>query len=158
MKDTVIRHSFALDPSTDLDQVTYTTPSAFSNRQLATNLTCPFDKCEETPTRPSGTATAAPTSQQTGAASRARIPSIFRPLNMLRSGFLWNTWFNVGAQRSEGSAARVQQWSGSTNDTVEDEAEGRHTNNWAVLVCTSRYWFNYRVSKCLHQCTTLRQY
>ena len=20
-----------------------------------------------------------------------------------------------------------------------------HTNNWAVLVCTSRYWFNYRV-------------
>lgn len=23
-----------------------------------------------------------------------------------------------------------------------------HTNNWAVLVCTSRYWFNYRV--CCH--------
>ena len=23
---------------------------------------------------------------------------------------------------------------------------GRHTNNWAVLVCASRYWFNYRVS------------
>lgn len=22
----------------------------------------------------------------------------------------------------------------------------RHTNNWAVLVCSSRYWFNYRVS------------
>jgi len=21
---------------------------------------------------------------------------------------------------------------------------GKHTNNWAVLVCTSRYWFNYR--------------
>lgn len=21
-----------------------------------------------------------------------------------------------------------------------------HTNNWAVLVCSSRYWFNYRVS------------
>lgn len=21
---------------------------------------------------------------------------------------------------------------------------GNHTNNWAVLVCTSRYWFNYR--------------
>ena len=20
-----------------------------------------------------------------------------------------------------------------------------HTNNWAVLVCSSRYWFNYRV-------------
>ncbi|VDN41470.1 unnamed protein product [Gongylonema pulchrum] len=23
------------------------------------------------------------------------------------------------------------------------EAPG-HTNNWAVLVCTSRFWFNYR--------------
>lgn len=23
---------------------------------------------------------------------------------------------------------------------------GGHTNNWAVLVCSSRYWFNYRVS------------
>ncbi len=28
----------------------------------------------------------------------------------------------------------------STNTT------GQHTNNWAVLVCSSRYWFNYRVS------------
>jgi len=25
-----------------------------------------------------------------------------------------------------------------------DSASG-HTNNWAVLVCASRYWFNYRV-------------
>jgi len=25
--------------------------------------------------------------------------------------------------------------------------EGRHTNNWAVLVDTSRYWFNYRVCR-----------
>ncbi|SCU83700.1 LAMI_0C04236g1_1 [Lachancea mirantina] len=23
-------------------------------------------------------------------------------------------------------------------------ANGEHTNNWAVLVCTSRFWFNYR--------------
>ena len=23
-------------------------------------------------------------------------------------------------------------------------AQSNHTNNWAVLVCTSRYWFNYR--------------
>ena len=21
---------------------------------------------------------------------------------------------------------------------------GKHTNNWAVIACTSRYWFNYR--------------
>ena len=25
-------------------------------------------------------------------------------------------------------------------------SESSHTNNWAVLVCASRYWFNYRVS------------
>jgi hypothetical protein len=28
-----------------------------------------------------------------------------------------------------------------------DDSEKRHTNNWAVLVCSSRYWFNYRVSR-----------
>lgn len=25
-------------------------------------------------------------------------------------------------------------------------AGGSHTNNWAVLVCASKFWFNYRVS------------
>ncbi|WVW79214.1 hypothetical protein I302_101180 [Kwoniella bestiolae CBS 10118] len=30
---------------------------------------------------------------------------------------------------------------------------GRHTNNWAVLVCSSRYWFNYR-----HMANTLAMY
>lgn len=29
----------------------------------------------------------------------------------------------------------------------------KHTNNWAVLVCTSRYWFNYR-----HMANTLSLY
>jgi len=40
---------------------------------------------------------------------------------------------NVGAQLGE--------LYGSANGTAV-----RHTNNWAVLVCASRYWFNYRVS------------
>ncbi|CAG8440454.1 10950_t:CDS:2 [Acaulospora colombiana] len=33
-----------------------------------------------------------------------------------------------------------------TDDAVVDEffSRGGHTNNWAVLVCTSRFWFNYR--------------
>ena len=32
------------------------------------------------------------------------------------------------------------------NHNVPIEAsESSHTNNWAVLVCASRYWFNYRV-------------
>uniref|UniRef100_G1SPG6 GPI-anchor transamidase n=1 Tax=Oryctolagus cuniculus TaxID=9986 RepID=G1SPG6_RABIT len=40
---------------------------------------------------------------------------------------------------------------------IEDQAEqffrSGHTNNWAVLVCTSRFWFNYR-----HVANTLSVY
>lgn len=28
---------------------------------------------------------------------------------------------------------------------VRGSTSSSHTNNWAVLVCASRYWFNYRV-------------
>lgn len=27
---------------------------------------------------------------------------------------------------------------------INDFFKSKHTNNWAVLVCASRYWFNYR--------------
>lgn len=30
-------------------------------------------------------------------------------------------------------------------DFFNKHDNGNHTNNWAVLVCASRYWFNYRV-------------
>jgi hypothetical protein len=30
-------------------------------------------------------------------------------------------------------------------DNPVEASESSHTNNWAVLVCASRYWFNYRV-------------
>ncbi|KAJ1721226.1 glycosylphosphatidylinositol anchor biosynthesis [Coemansia erecta] len=33
------------------------------------------------------------------------------------------------------------------------DAADSHTNNWAVLVCTSRFWFNYR-----HIANTLSMY
>lgn len=33
----------------------------------------------------------------------------------------------------------------STNGSLHEEFIWKnHTNNWAVLVCASRYWFNYR--------------
>ncbi|GLT95139.1 hypothetical protein SLE2022_128380 [Rubroshorea leprosula] len=41
-------------------------------------------------------------------------------------------------------------------DSVADASSGdttMHTNNWAVLVCTSRFWFNYR-----HMANTLSLY
>ena len=31
-----------------------------------------------------------------------------------------------------------------TDDRVNDFFQSGHTNNWAVLVDTSRFWFNYR--------------
>lgn len=34
---------------------------------------------------------------------------------------------------ADGLAAASHRWQSSN-----------HTNNWAVLVCTSRFWFNYR--------------
>uniref|UniRef100_H2Y7H5 GIY-YIG domain-containing protein n=1 Tax=Ciona savignyi TaxID=51511 RepID=H2Y7H5_CIOSA len=35
--------------------------------------------------------------------------------------------------------------SDDVNKRVTDHFSGSaHTNNWAVLVCTSRFWFNYR--------------
>jgi len=36
---------------------------------------------------------------------------------------------------------------GSDLDQIEEyfaSSSSGHTNNWAVLVCASRYWFNYR--------------
>src|ERR1700679_1442417 len=30
-------------------------------------------------------------------------------------------------------------------DFFNKHGNDNHTNNWAVLVCASRYWFNYRV-------------
>ena len=36
---------------------------------------------------------------------------------------------------------------------LTDSGSGSHTNNWAVLVCASRYWFNYR-----HVANTLSVY
>ena len=41
------------------------------------------------------------------------------------------------ARRTEAQAEPVAQFFGRHGSA--------HTNNWAVLVCASRYWFNYRV-------------
>jgi hypothetical protein len=44
--------------------------------------------------------------------------------------------------RRQGGAAQ-----GAAQQFFSEHAAGdpAHTNNWAVLVCASRYWFNYRV-------------
>lgn len=141
-----------IDPFSDLDRVTYTKPSVYSTRQLATNLTCPFADCgtATSPSQPSGTASPAATSSQaSNAGSRARIPSIFRPLDLIKSFMVWDLWTGIRAEVPGTSERQADPWQAVANQTSEGEegGEGRHTNNWAVLVCTSRYWFNYRVSR-----------
>ncbi|XP_031974246.1 GPI-anchor transamidase isoform X2 [Corvus moneduloides] len=42
---------------------------------------------------------------------------------------------------------------GGLQDQAEQFLRSGHTNNWAVLVCTSRFWFNYR-----HVANTLSVY
>nr|GMD92632.1 putative GPI-anchor transamidase [Ipomoea batatas] len=43
--------------------------------------------------------------------------------------------------------------SDASSDGAASTATTMHTNNWAVLVCTSRFWFNYR-----HMANTLSLY
>ncbi|KAK4687982.1 GPI-anchor transamidase subunit K, partial [Tremellales sp. Uapishka_1] len=54
----------------------------------------------------------------------------------------------AGVSLATSSAAQAEDF--LTNSTGTDTS---HTNNWAVLVCTSRYWFNYR-----HMANTLAMY
>jgi len=42
------------------------------------------------------------------------------------------------------SASAAASPSSSTTAMVESFLGDRHTNNWAVLICSSRFWFNYR--------------
>jgi len=55
-----------------------------------------------------------------------------------------------GARAIDKSEEAVQSFFGNST------SQG-HTNNWAVLVCSSRYWFNYRVGimSNMHQCFLL---
>lgn len=49
--------------------------------------------------------------------------------------------------------ARVTREDARDGDVTPQTAASNHTNNWAVLVCTSRFWFNYR-----HMANTLSFY
>lgn len=44
-------------------------------------------------------------------------------------------------------------WEERVQSFFKDKSGVGHTNNWAVLVCSSRYWFNYR-----HMANTLGMY
>lgn len=43
----------------------------------------------------------------------------------------------LGKAQQAANEALIKQFYGNSQ-------RHQHTNNWAVLVCTSRFWFNYR--------------
>ncbi|KIM27984.1 hypothetical protein M408DRAFT_329657 [Serendipita vermifera MAFF 305830] len=50
-------------------------------------------------------------------------------------------------------AAQTQDQVNAASKFLQKDGVQGHTNNWAVLVCSSRYWFNYR-----HMANTLGMY
>jgi hypothetical protein len=68
--------------------------------------------------------------------SNLRLTSIM--LFLLRPLFLFALCYSFVAGQTRDQASAVKDF------FQIDGAQG-HTNNWAVLVCSSRYWFNYRV-------------
>lgn len=60
-----------------------------------------------------------------------------------------------GRQPSTASSAVSSPFNDNTTSSTVGETgvRGGHTNNWAVLVCTSKFWFNYR-----HIANTLGMY
>lgn len=61
--------------------------------------------------------------------------SLFFLLSLARWGFVVSSAFSPDAPHHEA----VENFFGGP-------PQSGHTNNWAVLLCASRYWFNYRVS------------
>lgn len=57
-------------------------------------------------------------------------------LALILSAVCYETLANDAAQE-----ARVRNFFAKNGGS----SDSSHTNNWAVLVCASRYWFNYRV-------------
>ncbi|XP_065529679.1 GPI-anchor transamidase isoform X5 [Lathamus discolor] len=60
-------------------------------------------------------------------------------------------WFRAAATLLLGCCGAAL--TSSVQDQAEEFFRSGHTNNWAVLVCTSRFWFNYR-----HVANTLSVY
>lgn len=141
----------------DLDRIVLSVPSKYPTKQLSTNHTCPFVDCTNNSTTP---ATQQEKDDPSSAVSSRRVPAIFRPIEQWAKTLA--TLAMVGPSWSDHALVRAepvqkvmqdgeQQAFEAQHQQVGDQSpkapeEERHTNNWAVLVCASRYWFNYRVS------------
>lgn len=66
---------------------------------------------------------------------------------------LGDTLAAVGSPLAPTTTAASLDTQSTNSSTTEHAVRGGHTNNWAVLVCTSKFWFNYR-----HIANTLGMY
>ncbi|TFK17389.1 hypothetical protein FA15DRAFT_676095 [Coprinopsis marcescibilis] len=64
---------------------------------------------------------------------------LFPFLHLLALLFVPLTAFAAGHGFAPGQEEKVKRFFNKNGGSTS-----KHTNNWAVLVCTSRYWFNYR--------------
>lgn len=63
------------------------------------------------------------------------------PVSLLSLLFLCLTNLSLAYKAPEEQVAAFF----NSNAQAQAASGSGHTNNWAVLVCASRYWFNYRV-------------
>ncbi|KAK6014176.1 hypothetical protein OSTOST_20469, partial [Ostertagia ostertagi] len=66
--------------------------------------------------------------------SRNKLGRILLKVGMLFIATLWLLSHSVFGILNTGVQLRIEEFFDTPG----------HTNNWAVLVCTSRFWFNYR--------------
>ncbi|KAK6014178.1 LSM domain protein [Ostertagia ostertagi] len=66
--------------------------------------------------------------------SRNKLVIVKNQVGMLFIATLWLLSHSVFAILNTGVQLRIEEFFDTPG----------HTNNWAVLVCTSRFWFNYR--------------
>ena len=62
--------------------------------------------------------------------------------------FLWVSSWAWGIHAHDTQEKVVKDFF-EKNGSASSNSGSTHTNNWAVLVCSSRYWFNYRVCEVL---------
>jgi phosphatidylinositol glycan class K len=72
----------------------------------------------------------------TATAQQMLLPAILTYLLCIAS------WILGAATTGQTQEEHVREFFGKDGANTTSS----HTNNWAVLVCASRYWFNYRVS------------
>lgn len=65
-------------------------------------------------------------------------------MHILPSALISLLLVSISAASSQDEAAIAAERFFARN--ANESSSTGHTNNWAVLVCASRYWFNYRVS------------